>query len=245
MNYCHQTKYCVQAHVSHIFRSATAFMIHKFWVWASQDYLYMQYTPTPVILYGAVLSCSHIEPVTVLKMTQHDKTNKISVRPLKTQISLGICPVWSESWHCAPWVAKDPSFFHADSKDWSVWADAQVDLSLPWAHTHFVGFVMLWFNYWSGVWQNQQDDECTKQRLKSARASTQSDHSSLCSQWVAKDPMLLHADSEDWSDWVDAQANLCLWWAHRSFCGFCHVVTQLLKIASFLNTGNKLHVMWI
>ena len=27
---------------------------------------------------------------------RHDKTNKVSVRPAKTQISLGICPVWSE-----------------------------------------------------------------------------------------------------------------------------------------------------
>ena len=27
----------------------------------------------------------------------HDKTNKVSVRPAKTQISLGIHPVWSES----------------------------------------------------------------------------------------------------------------------------------------------------
>ena len=39
--------------------------------------------------------------------------------------------------------------------------------------------------------------------------------------------MLLYADSED------------------SGCGFCHDVAQLLKIASFLNTGNKtkIHVM--
>ena len=28
---------------------------------------------------------------------RHDKTNKMSVRPAKTQISLGIRPVWSES----------------------------------------------------------------------------------------------------------------------------------------------------
>ena len=28
---------------------------------------------------------------------RHDKTNKVSVRPAKTQISLGICPIWSES----------------------------------------------------------------------------------------------------------------------------------------------------
>ena len=30
-------------------------------------------------------------------MELHDKTNKVVVRPAKTQISLGICPVWSES----------------------------------------------------------------------------------------------------------------------------------------------------
>ena len=32
---------------------------------------------------------------------RHNKTNKMSVRPAKTQISLGICPVWSESSLCA------------------------------------------------------------------------------------------------------------------------------------------------
>ena len=54
---------------------------------------------------------------------QHDKTNKVTVRPAKTQISLGI-RIWSESSLCAQW------------------ADAQADLSLRWAHTHSVGFVM-------------------------------------------------------------------------------------------------------
>ena len=39
------------------------------------------------------------------------------VRPAKTQISLGFRPVWSQSSLCAQWVAKDPSFFHADSED--------------------------------------------------------------------------------------------------------------------------------
>ena len=41
----------------------------------------------------------------------------MSVRPAKTQISLGIRPVWSESLLCAHWVAKDPGFLHADSED--------------------------------------------------------------------------------------------------------------------------------
>ena len=43
---------------------------------------------------------------------------------------------------CAQWVAKDPSFLHADSEDWSDWTDAQADLSLRWAHNDIVGFVM-------------------------------------------------------------------------------------------------------
>ena len=66
----------------------------------------------------------------------------MSVRPAKTQVSLGICPVWSESSLCAELVAKGSSFLHADSEDRSGWADAQADLSLRWVHSHFVGFVM-------------------------------------------------------------------------------------------------------
>ena len=46
-----------------------------------------------------------------------DKTNKMTVRPAKTQISLGIRPIWSESSLCAQWVAEDPTFLHADSED--------------------------------------------------------------------------------------------------------------------------------
>ena len=48
---------------------------------------------------------------------RHDKTNKVTVRPAKTQISMGIRLVWSVSSLCALWVAKDPSFLHADSED--------------------------------------------------------------------------------------------------------------------------------
>ena len=47
----------------------------------------------------------------------HDKTSNVAVRPAKTQISLGIHPVWSEPLLCAQWVAKDPRFLHADSED--------------------------------------------------------------------------------------------------------------------------------
>ena len=46
-----------------------------------------------------------------------DKTNKMTLRLAKTQISLGIRPVRSESSLCTQWVAKDPGFLHADSED--------------------------------------------------------------------------------------------------------------------------------
>ena len=79
---------------------------------------------------------------------RHDKTNKISVRPAKTQISLGICPVWS-SVFAVPmkkaWVLSYP--LSTQRRLWSDLADAQADLSLRWAHSHFVGFVMSWLMY--------------------------------------------------------------------------------------------------
>ena len=68
------------------------------------------------------------------------KPTKWHVCPTKTQISLGIHPVWSESSLCTQWTAKDPSFLHVDSEDWSDWADAQADLSLRWAHKPFCWF---------------------------------------------------------------------------------------------------------
>ena len=45
----------------------------------------------------------------------------MTVRPAKTQISMGICPVWSESSLCPQWVDKEQSFLRADSgrPDWS------------------------------------------------------------------------------------------------------------------------------
>ena len=75
------------------------------------------------------------------------KQTKWPVCPAMTQISLGIHPVWSESSLCAQWVAKDPSFLHANTKD----SDQTGQLPrLIWVfagHTgHFLGFVMLRFN---------------------------------------------------------------------------------------------------
>ena len=54
----------------------------------------------------------------------------------------------------------------------------------------------------------QQNGMCAQWRLRSARASAQSDQSLLCAQWVTKGTSFLHADNEDWSDWADAKADL-------------------------------------
>ena len=108
---------------------------------------------------------------------------------------------------------------------------------------------------WAAAWQNQQNAMCTRRRLRSAWASAQSDQSlcgcpgwsesSLCIQWVAKDPAFLHAAAKTlirlggWSDWVDAQADLSLRWARIHFVVFvvrrlkCPVTLQ--RILRWLN----------
>ena len=70
----------------------------------------------------------------------HDKTNKLTVHPAKTR-SAWVSAQSDQSLLCAQWVAKDPSFIHVDSEDWSDWADAQADPSLRWVHSH-IGFVL-------------------------------------------------------------------------------------------------------
>ena len=79
-------------------------------------------------------------PCTTLHMSRLMTTpTKRSVRPAKTQISLGIRQVWSESSLCAFGVAKDPNFHHADSEGWRM-------PRLIWVFAgrtgHFVGVVM-------------------------------------------------------------------------------------------------------
>ena len=98
------------------------------------------------------------------------KPIKWPVRPVKTQINLGIRtvwsasedsnqpghprPVWSESSLSAQWIAKDPRFLHADSEDF-VQTGRMPRLIWDFVRRtdHFVGFVMrqllLRSMYWS------------------------------------------------------------------------------------------------
>ena len=86
----------------------------------------------------------------------HVKTNKMTVHPAKTQISLGIHSVWSEFSLCTQWVAKDPSFLHADSEDsdqtgrmprliWVFAGRTVIILVLSWGSSY--NFVIYWVSF--------------------------------------------------------------------------------------------------
>ena len=65
---------------------------------------------------------------------------------------------------------------------------------------------------------------CAQRRLRSAWASAQSDQSSLCAQWVAKDPSFLHADSEA-SDQTGRMPRLIWFFAGHT----CHFVGFVMR----------------
>ena len=88
-------------------------------------------------LTGSIKCGVHCKSLITYTSCLMTKPTEWPVRPSKTQISLGISPVWSEpslsAWRklgslATQWVhSEDP---------------AQADQSLRWAHIHFVGFVI-------------------------------------------------------------------------------------------------------
>ena len=76
------------------------------------------------------LSKSSLDAQWVIKKPnepRYDKTNKMSVCPRRLRSA------------CTQWPKLSS---RGQRRLWSDWADAQADLSLRWAHSHFVGFVM-------------------------------------------------------------------------------------------------------
>ena len=90
----------------------------------------------------------------------HDKTNKMACAPAKTQISLGIRPVWSVFTVRMKkvWVLSYP--LSAQRRLWSDWADAQADLSLRWRTCHLLVLP------WGGSYLNLHT------RIRAVRPST-------------------------------------------------------------------------
>ena len=79
---------------------------------------------------------------------------------------------------------------------------------------------------------------CAQRRLRSTWASTQSDQSSLCAQWVGKDPSFLHMDSKD-SDQTGRMPRMTWVFAGRTchFVGFVmrQLIYQCLVFLCLLN----------
>ena len=126
--------------------------------------------PCVAHLQGRVSSTScvyrHTWPETSLGITGHCScpenlqpcmSPKIEMSRCMTKPTKWLCPqrrlrsAWASTQSdqyslCAQWVAKDPSFLHADrlsswdSEDWSDWTDALADPSLRWAHMPFCWF---------------------------------------------------------------------------------------------------------
>ena len=97
-----------------------------------------------------------------------------------------ISPVWSASSLRAQWVAKGPSFLHADSEDSDQTGWMPRLICLHWAHMPFCCFCHEAIHFtedfgtckasqstmiWAIAQQNQQYDLCAQRRLRSAWAS--------------------------------------------------------------------------
>ena len=81
--------------------------------------------PVYLLILNATIALWELHDI-CLNEPRHDKTNKMSVCPAKTQISLGIRPVWSES-SLSAWI-----------KLWSLpthWAQGQKELKRSLPHT--------------------------------------------------------------------------------------------------------------
>ena len=116
-----------------------------------------------------------IKPYMSQSMT---KPTKWPVHPGKTQISLDICPVWSESSLCALQIAKDPRLLHSDSQG----SDQTGRMPPGWSESSLVLFVCQSVTIiWAGPWENVSYVTCEQQRRRSACASAQSDQHLCCS----------------------------------------------------------------
>ena len=131
-------------HVWHLEFTVVSLCNHLFPVTISLRHLTPD-TDIDVMVFFATVKPKLFIPFWGLQQMSHlmTKPTKWHMRPAKTEISLGIRPVWSEPLLCAQWVAKDQRFLHADNED----SDQTGRMPrLIWVfpgHTcHFVGFFM-------------------------------------------------------------------------------------------------------
>ena len=146
------------------------------------------------------------------------KTNKMAYAPTEDSDHPGIRPVWSVFALClkvfGPYIRYPKSTQRRLIK--------LGFLSLRLAHMYFRWFRLTLAYIWATTWQNQQNDWAPSEDSDQPSLSAWRNLRSLATHWV---------HSEDWSDWVDAQADLSLRWAHSHFVGF--VMLRLILFSSF------------
>ena len=135
----------------------------------------------------------------------------------KTLIGLGGCPGWSKSSlgaHAILLVLSWGGLFYKLKFDFHAMHNNIVVVFFC-----FFLLFLLFFLAYPALFEPRHD-RTNKMTVCSAKTQVSLgmhpgwSESSLCAQWVAKDRRFLQADSEDWSDWADAQADLSLRWAH-------------------------------
>ena len=101
--------------------------------------------PGQVQSFQGAFSFDLVGRCTCIYKPSHDKTNKVACTPREGSDQPGHPPslirVFAVRMKKA-WVLSYP--VSVQRRLWSDWADAQADLSLRWAQSHFVGFVTRW-----------------------------------------------------------------------------------------------------
>ena len=93
--------------------------------------------------------------------------------------------------------------------------------------------VHIWTHKWSATWQNQQNYLCTQRRqISLGIRHPPSLISSLCTQWVARDPSFLHEDSKDF-DQTGLIPRLIWVFAGRT----CHFLGFVMGLLIYFNVG--------
>ena len=151
--------------------------------------------------------------------------------PREDQISLGICPVWSEP-SLSAWRRSGSLATHkAHSKD----SDQMTRLICVFAGRtgQFVGFVVLLIAFKKKK-NEPPHDKTNKMACAPSEDSDQPGHlPSLIKDFAVRMKKALvlsyplSAQRRLWSGWADAQADLSLRWTHKPLCWFCHEVAQI------------------
>ena len=113
-----------------------------------------------------------------------------------------------------------------------------------WSHLACIGDVLwvLAHAMWATTWQNHQN-ECAP-----SEASDQPEHPPslirvfalrMKNHWVLSYP--LSAQRRLWSDWADAQTDLCLRWAHAHFVG-CVMSRLMYRRTEILTEAGGRHI---